>query len=70
MEEALELAQACGCPAEDALPLVHYICSQPPSTIGDEVGGAILTIAAPCGALGVDMGDGARGGALERVAAD
>ena len=55
LEEALELAQACGCTEEDAHRLAAYVFARPPGGAQEEVGGVMVTVAALCGAIGVDM---------------
>jgi hypothetical protein len=60
LEEAIELAQSCGCSKEEVLQIVDYVFSRP---VGDdkasEVGGAMNTLAALCGAHGIDMDEAA-----------
>lgn len=56
LEEAVELAQACGCSEKDALALVRYVYSRPAGSIGEEVGGVMVTVAALCSAFDVDLG--------------
>lgn len=55
LEEALELAQACGCAEEDASRLVRYVFSRPRGGVPQEVGGVMVTVAGLCSAMGVDM---------------
>lgn len=55
LEEALELVQACGCPAEDAHQLVDYVYGRPVGEPTQEVGGVMVTLAALCLANGIDM---------------
>lgn len=55
LEEALELVQACGCTREDAHVLVDYVFNRPVGEIGQEVGGAALTLFALCNAQGRDF---------------
>jgi NTP pyrophosphatase (non-canonical NTP hydrolase) len=55
LEEALELVQANGCTKEQALELVDYVFSRPVGEIENEVGGTMVTLAALCNCLGVDM---------------
>lgn len=43
LEEAIELAQACGCPEEDAIALVRYVYARPAGTVAQEVGGVMVT---------------------------
>lgn len=54
-EEATELVQACGMPAQDAHALVDYVYGRPVGEKGQEVGGAMVTLAALCLAQGLDM---------------
>jgi hypothetical protein len=55
LEEALELAQACGCSGKDAQRLAAYVFARPGGGIYEKVGGVIVTVAALCGAIDVDM---------------
>lgn len=55
LEEALELAQACNCTAEDAHQLVDYVFNRPVGERAQEVGGVMVTMAALCLAQGLDM---------------
>ncbi len=55
LEEALELAQACGCTEEDAHRLTSYVFARPSGGLHEEVGGVMVTVAALCGVIGVDM---------------
>ncbi|WP_243772096.1 hypothetical protein [Burkholderia anthina] len=55
LEEALELVQACGCTASEAHQLVDYTFSRPVGEPTQEVGGAMVTLAALCLANGLDM---------------
>lgn len=57
IEEALELIQANGCPADRAHALVEYVYGRPQGDINQEVGGVMVTLAALCLATGVDMHD-------------
>lgn len=59
VEEALELAQACGCDREDVLKLVDYVYGRPVGEKGQEVGGVAVTLAALCTATGLDMEEAA-----------
>lgn len=65
LEEALELAQANGCPREDALALVDYVYSRPVGIPDLEVGGVMVTLAALCSASEINM-DEAGDGELKR----
>jgi hypothetical protein len=57
LEEALELAQAQGCPREDALALLDYVYGRPEGERDQEVGGVLVTLAGLCNATGVSMDD-------------
>ncbi len=55
LEEALELVQALGCTREEAADLVDYVYSRPAGVPHQEVGGAMVTLAALCSANQIDM---------------
>lgn len=55
LEEAIELAQACGCTEADAYLLVSYVFNRPKGEARQEVGGVMTTLAALCYANGFDM---------------
>lgn len=55
LEEALELAQACGATRDDALQLVDYVFNRPIGEAPQEVGGVMLTLALVCYVQGIDM---------------
>lgn len=55
IEESLELAQALNFTAEEAHFLVDYVFARPRDAAVQEVGGAMLTLAALCSAIGIDM---------------
>ena len=55
VEEALELAQACGCTDSEAHQLVYYVWGRPVGHPHQEVGGVMVTLAALCLAYGMDM---------------
>ena len=57
LEEALELAQACGCTKEDAHRLADYVFDRPAGDPAQEAGGAFLTLNALCTALKLDAVD-------------
>lgn len=57
LEEALELVQACGCTASEAHQLVDYVFGREVGEPRQEVGGAMVTLAALCLANGLDMHD-------------
>lgn len=54
LEEALELAQACGCADSQAHQLVDYVYGRPTGAMSQEVGGVALTLHALCSAWGID----------------
>lgn len=54
LEEAVELAQAAGCPVEDARRTVDYVFARPAGDAAQEVGGARLTLLALAASLKVD----------------
>lgn len=66
LEEALELAQACGATEDDAYKLVAYVFNRPTGDPRQEVGGVEVTLAALCNAHGIDL-DEAREAELTRV---
>lgn len=55
LEEALELAQACGCTKGEALQLVDYVFARDQGDVAAEVGDVMNTIAMLCTAHGIDM---------------
>lgn len=55
LEESLELAQSCGCSAQEAHQLVDYVFGRAPGQTAQEVGGVMVTLAALCLAHGLDM---------------
>lgn len=55
IEEALELVQANGCTKSEAHQLVDYVYDRDQGDINQEVGGVMVTLAALCLAIGVDM---------------
>src|SRR5271156_6766463 len=55
IEEALELAQACGAPRDDCHQLVDYVFNRPVGVNEQEVGGVMVTLAALCLAQSLDM---------------
>lgn len=66
LEEALELAQACGATRGEAMLLVDYVYGREIGEPAQEVGGVLLTLAALCNARGIDM-DRAGEREIERV---
>jgi NTP pyrophosphatase (non-canonical NTP hydrolase) len=59
IEEALEFVQAVGYSADRAHALVDYTFGRPQGEINQEVGGVMVTLAAMCNTLGVDIGTAA-----------
>jgi Lar family restriction alleviation protein len=55
IEEALEFVQAAGYSAERAHALVDYTFGRPQGEINQEVGGVMVTLAAMCNTLGIDI---------------
>lgn len=55
LEEALELVQAAGCTKEECLQLVDYVYNRPKGEIHQEIGGALITLAALCNAHNMSM---------------
>ncbi len=55
IEEALEFVQAAGFSADRAHALVDYTFGRPQGEINQEVGGVMVTLAAMCNTLGVDI---------------
>lgn len=66
IEEALEFVQAAGYSTDRAHALVDYTFSRPQGEINQEVGGVMVTLAAMCNTLNVDIGEAA-GTELARV---
>jgi hypothetical protein len=58
-EEAAELVQSCGMSAGEAHQLVDYVYGRPVGELKQEVGGAMVTLAALCLANGIDMHEAA-----------
>jgi NTP pyrophosphatase (non-canonical NTP hydrolase) len=56
IEEALEFIQAAGYSADRAHALVNYTFGRPQGEINQEVGGVMVTLAAMCNTVGVDIG--------------
>ena len=61
LEEALELAQASGCSRSEAAELVDYVFSRDIGDVRQEVGGVMVTLAALCDALDIDLESAAEG---------
>lgn len=55
IEEALEVVQACGATASECHQLVDYVFGRPIGEKQQEVGGAMVTLAALCLAHGLNM---------------
>jgi NTP pyrophosphatase (non-canonical NTP hydrolase) len=55
VEEALELAQACGTTKTEVLQLVDYVFDRPVGEKGQEVGGVAVTLALLCSAYDLSM---------------
>lgn len=55
LEEALELVQAAGCTRQEAILLVKYVYDRPVGELHQEIGGAMVTLAALADAHGADM---------------
>lgn len=55
LEEALELAQSAGATTEEAHALVEYVFRRPAGRKHQEAGQALITLAALCHAIGVDL---------------
>jgi hypothetical protein len=60
IEEALEFVQAAGYSAERAHALVDYTFGRPVGEINQEVGGVMVTLAAMCNTLKVNIGEAAK----------
>jgi NTP pyrophosphatase (non-canonical NTP hydrolase) len=54
-EEAIELAQAVGMTKCEARRVVDYVFARPIGSVPNEVGGVMVTLAALCGVLEVDL---------------
>jgi len=59
LEEAIELAQACGVTWHNAMTVAAGVYDRPPGRVSQEVGGTMLTLGALCEAIDVDMIDAA-----------
>lgn len=60
IEEALEFVQAVGYSAERAHALVDYVFGRDVGEVNQEVGGVMVTLAAACNTIGVDIGAAAQ----------
>lgn len=56
IEEAIELAQACGSTKQEVLDLVDYVYSRPVGEVDQEIGGVQLTLAALAHAYNLSIG--------------
>lgn len=54
IEEALELAQAAGCPKADIEALLNHVYAKEPSNVANEVGDVMLTLAGVANAYSCD----------------
>lgn len=54
VEEAIELAQACGIDADTLHRLVDYVCGRPVGDPQQEIAGCLVTVYAAAAALNVD----------------
>ena len=66
LEEALELVQSAGCTRAEAHQLVEYVFDRPTGDPYQEAGGAIVTLALLCSAIGINL-NGAGNTELARV---
>ena len=57
LEEALELAQACGCNRAAAERVLAYVYDRPAGEPKQEVGGTMVSLAVLCEAFGMNMSD-------------
>lgn len=55
LEEALELAQACGCTKEAAAEVLAYVYGRPTGVVKQEAGGTMVSLAVLCEAFGFSM---------------
>ena len=55
IEESLELVQACGMTKEEVLKMVEYVFSRDKGSIGEEVGGTMITLAQLCTANNISL---------------
>jgi hypothetical protein len=68
VEEALELAQACGLQRWDVLNVFNHVYDRPPGEVTQEVGGVGVTLLCLCEALHLSA-DGCERAELSRVQA-
>jgi hypothetical protein len=66
LEEALELAQACGYPKAKIAGLVDKVYANPPGEIGQEVGGVGISVLALCDTAGISA-DHCESAEIDRV---
>lgn len=57
VEEAVELAQACGVKPEQIHRLVDYVFARPAGEPGQEIAGSLVTLLTAANVLGVDVED-------------
>lgn len=57
VEEAIELAQACGVPESKVVECARLVYSRPSGLPYQEVGGSMVTLTVLCHALGIDLED-------------
>ena len=55
IEEALELTQSLGLTKTEVLNMVNYVYNRPSGMVLQEVGGVVVTLAALCYAINIDM---------------
>jgi len=55
LEESLELAQACGVTIDQAHAMVDFVFARNVGEIDQEVGGVMVTLAALCAAMSIDL---------------
>lgn len=55
LEEALELAQACGCSQDAATRVLEYVYGRPAGEVAQETGGTMVSLAVLCQAFGIGM---------------
>ncbi len=55
MEEAIELAQACGATEYECTQLVRHVFARPTGEVAQEVGGVLTTLAVLCNRYSLDM---------------
>jgi len=60
IEESLEFAQAVGYSADRAHALVDYVFGRDVGEVKQEVGGVMVTLAAACNTVGIDIQDAAQ----------